>query len=126
MVVGFNDEMDELQAGALRALASPHRVRVVHLLAQGPLEVREISASLDLGQAATSQHLAALRAVGLVEASRDGRSVAYRLADPDIGEACDLMRSALVRRLTRLGNVAAAASIEAGAHASAPMEVPVR
>ena len=44
----------------------------------------------------------------------------YRLADPDILRACLLMRAVLVRRLTRLGRVAAAAgsqtpSIGAGA-----------
>lgn len=108
MALGFNDEIDEIQATSLRALASPHRVRLVHLLIDGPREVRDIAAALGLGQAPTSQHLSALRSVGLVEASRDGRLVTYRLADPDIARACTLMRAVLVRRLTRLGRVAAA------------------
>ena len=105
-----NDEMDDLQATTLRALASAHRVRLIHLLIGGPREVREIAAALGLGQATTSQHLAALRSVGLVEATRDGRLVAYRLADPDIAVACTLMRGVLVRRLARFGRVAAAAA----------------
>jgi ArsR family transcriptional regulator len=106
---GGSEEIDELQAAGLRALSSPHRVRLIHLLTGGPREVHEIALALGLGQTATSQHLAALRAAGLVEATRDGRSVAYRLADPDIAAACALMRNVLVRRLDRLGHLAAAA-----------------
>jgi ArsR family transcriptional regulator len=104
-----SEEIDELQAAGLRALSSPHRVRLIHLLTEGPREVHEIGLALGLGQTATSQHLAALRAVGLVEATRDGRSVAYRLADPDIAVACALMRNVLVRRLSRLGHLATVA-----------------
>jgi DNA-binding transcriptional ArsR family regulator len=44
-----------------------------------------------------------------VEAVRDGRSVRYRLADPQILAACEVMRAVLVRRLSRLGDLAAAA-----------------
>ena len=104
-----SEEIDELQAAGLRALSSPHRVRLIHLLVDGPREVHDIGDALGIGQTATSQHLAALRAAGLVEATRDGRSVAYRLADPDIAIACGLMRNVLVRRLDRLGHLAAAA-----------------
>jgi hypothetical protein len=54
-----------------------------------------------------------MRSVGLVEAVRDGRSVSYQLTDPQILAACGLMRAVLVRRLSRLGDLAAAAH-EAG------------
>jgi DNA-binding transcriptional ArsR family regulator len=105
----LTDEIDALQSATLRALASPHRVRLVHLLSAGPRDVRDIAAGLTMSQVATSQHLAALRSAGLVESTRDGRSVSYQLADPDIAVACDLMRAVLVRRLSRLGHLAAAA-----------------
>ena len=51
-----------------------------------------------------------MRAAGLVEGDRDGRAMRYRLSDPQINTACELMRDALVRRLTRLGDLAAQAS----------------
>jgi DNA-binding transcriptional ArsR family regulator len=79
------------------------------VLGIGPCEVNEISRDLGLSQAATSQHLAAMRSVGLVEAVRDGRTMRYQLCDPEILAACSLMRGALVRRLSRLGDLAAAA-----------------
>ena len=56
-----------------------------------------------------SQHLSVMRGVGLVAATRDGRTVRYELTDPEILAACDLMRNVLVRRLSALGSLAAAA-----------------
>jgi DNA-binding transcriptional ArsR family regulator len=102
-------EIDHIQIGLIRALAGIHRLRIVHLLGRGPMEVRELAQELAIPQATVSQNLAAMRAVGLVDATRDGRAVRYRLADPEILAACDLMRSVIVRRLSALGNLAAAA-----------------
>lgn len=103
------NEIDVIQTSLLRALASPHRLRIIHLLGEQPREVHELADELELGQATVSQHLAAMRAVGLVEAVRDGRSVRYALADPQILAACGLMREVIVRRLSALGSIAAAA-----------------
>jgi len=102
-------QIDEIQTSMLRALASPHRLRLIHLLGSRALEVNEIGQAMELPQAAVSQHLAAMRAVGLVEATRQGRFVSYRLTDPEILTACDLMRAVIVRRLSALGSLAAAA-----------------
>lgn len=103
------DDIDELQASMLRSLASINRLRILHLLGERPCEVNEIARELEMSQAAASQHLGAMRSVGLVEAVRDGRSVRYRLADLQILAACGLMRDVLVRRLSRMGDLAAAA-----------------
>jgi DNA-binding transcriptional ArsR family regulator len=102
-------DIDELQASMLRSLASAHRLRILHLLGDRPCEVNELARELGMNQAAASQHLGAMRAVGLVEAVRDGRTVRYQLSDPQILAACGLMRAVLVRRLSRLGDLAAAA-----------------
>lgn len=109
------DEIDAIQTTLLRALASPHRLRIIHLLGERSREVHELAGELDLGQAAVSQHLAAMRSVGLVEATRDGRSVRYELTDLQILVACRLMRDVIVRRLSALGSLAAAAGLDAHA-----------
>jgi ArsR family transcriptional regulator len=106
----FGNEIDDIQAGLLRALASPHRLRIVHRLGDGSCGVTELATDLGMAQATVSQHLAAMRSAGLVEATRDGRNVRYRLAYPEILEACDLMRGVIVRRLSALGTLAAAAA----------------
>ena len=102
-------DIDELQASMLRSLASAHRLRILHRLGEHPCEVNELARELGMTQAAASQHLAAMRMVGLVEAVRDGRTVRYQLSDPQVLTACGLMRAVLVRRLSRLGDLAAAA-----------------
>ena len=109
-MVTTDDDIDVLQASLLRTLASPTRLRIIHVLGAGSCEVNEVSKALGLAQATTSQHLGAMRSVGLVEAMRDGRSVRYRLVAPEILTACLLMRAVLVRRLSRLGDLAASAS----------------
>lgn len=109
-MIGLADDIDAIQASLLRTLASANRLRIIHRLGTGPCEVNELARDLGLTQAATSQHLAAMRSVGLVEAVRDGRTMRYELCDPEILQACGLMRAALVRRLSRLGALAATAS----------------
>jgi ArsR family transcriptional regulator, virulence genes transcriptional regulator len=104
----LSDDIADLQASVLRALAAPNRLRIVHLLGAGPREVNEIAQALGLSQAAASQHLAAMRSVGLVDAVRDGRTARYQLTDIQVLNACDLMRDVLVRRLALLGDLAAA------------------
>ena len=106
-VLSLTDDLDELQASVLRSLSSRTRLRFIHALATGPCEVHDLADALGLSQTATSQHLAALRSAGIVEANRDGRAVAYRLSDPELAVACDLFRAVLVRRLAYLGDLAA-------------------
>ncbi|HET6380735.1 MAG TPA: metalloregulator ArsR/SmtB family transcription factor [candidate division Zixibacteria bacterium] len=96
----------ELQADVLRTLANPRRLQIVHHLATGPRTVGLLADELGLAQPNVSQHLALMRAAGVVEAERDGREMRYRLADPDIIVACGLMRQALQRRLACLARVA--------------------
>lgn len=105
-------EIEVIQASLLRTLASVHRLRIIHLLAGRQLEVHELCRTLDMPQATISQHLSVMRGVGLVTATRDGRTVRYGLADPEIVTACDLMRNVLMRRLSALGSLAAAARID--------------
>ena len=99
------DQIYELQADVLKTLANARRLEIAHLLAHEPMAVGRISDRLALAQPNVSQHLALMRAAGVVVAERDGREIRYGIADPDIIAACRLMRAALQRRLTRLAEV---------------------
>ena len=102
------DGIYALQASLLKTLASPRRLEIVHYLGEaGPTEVRKLAEHFGMTQPAISQHLAALRGVGIVEPVRDGREVRYQLADPEIVAACGIMRQVLIRRIARLGDLAA-------------------
>ncbi len=74
----------EAKATLFRTLGHPARVRILELLRDGELSVSALQAELGLDSSGTSQHLAALRRVDLVEGRRDGTSVLYRVAD-DVG-----------------------------------------
>lgn len=101
------DEITILQAEVLKTLASPRRLEILHAVSRGPIEVGRLAAAIGASQPNVSQHLAVLRSAGIVEAQRDGREVRYRVTDPDVLVACELMRSVLERRLNRLGAMAA-------------------
>jgi ArsR family transcriptional regulator len=103
------DPIYELQAEILKTLANPRRLEIIHHLAGGPCTVGRLADQLGMAQPNVSQHLALMRAAGVVEAERDGREISYRLADPDIITACGLMRQALNRRLSRFADLSAIA-----------------
>ena len=107
------DEITILQAEVLKTLANPRRLEILHALVHGPIEVGRLADQIGASQPNVSQHLAVLRAAGVVDAERDGREVRYRLSDPDVMIACGVMRAVLERRLTRLGQIAAVAARDA-------------
>jgi ArsR family transcriptional regulator len=92
----------ELQADILKTLSHPRRLQIVHELAAAPCTVGRLATNLGITQPNVSQHLAVMRASGVVTAERIGREMRYRISDPDIIAACGLMRHALDRRLARL------------------------
>jgi len=102
------DAIYELQADVLKALANPRRLEIIHQLGSGPTDVGALAAAIGAAQPNISQHLAVMRAAGIVIAERVGRSVTYRLSDPDVMSACDLMRGVLRRRLARLSVISGA------------------
>jgi ArsR family transcriptional regulator len=95
----------EMQASVLRMLAHAGRLEMMHVLADGPTEVGRLAQKLGISQPNASQHLALLRASGLVELERNGREVRYRLSDPNVMVACDIMRGFLERRIGHLSTV---------------------
>ncbi|TAK00783.1 MAG: ArsR family transcriptional regulator [Chloroflexota bacterium] len=103
------DEITMLQAEVLKVLASPRRLEILHVLADGPMEVGRLAVALGASQPNVSQHLAVMRSAGMVEAERDGREIRYRLVDPEVLTACAVMRGVLERRVDRLARAADAA-----------------
>src|SRR5215471_8661949 len=75
--------MFEQVAAVARALGAPHRLEFIELLAQTERSVEDLARLTGLSIANASQHLQQLRRFGLVEASRDGKHVIYKLADAE-------------------------------------------
>ena len=65
----------------LKALANEKRLLILCLLSEGERSVSALNAQLDLSQSALSQHLAVLRADGLVQTRREAQTILYAIAD---------------------------------------------
>lgn len=88
-----------------RAVSSPRRLELLDLLGQAPRTVEAIATEAGMSIANASQHLQALRAARLVEASKDGLFVTYRLASEDVGQFYRSLRALAAGRLLEVEQV---------------------
>jgi rhodanese-related sulfurtransferase len=77
----FKDALYEQFARVGKAVANPHRLELLDLLAQGERRVEDLAREANLPIANASQHLQTLRRARLVEVRRQGTSIYYRLGD---------------------------------------------
>lgn len=81
-------------ARLLKLLANEQRLTILCRLSGGELSVTQLGQFVDLRQSALSQHLAKMRAEGLVATRREAQTIFYRLADPNaerlISVLCDI------------------------------------
>jgi rhodanese-related sulfurtransferase/DNA-binding HxlR family transcriptional regulator len=100
------DALFEAIAVMGKAFASPRRLELLDLLAQGPRNVDELASASGQSSANTSQHLQALHAAGLVSRRRDGLRVRYALAGDDVLALWLSMREASAARLAEVQRAA--------------------
>ncbi|PHY14120.1 transcriptional regulator [Caulobacter sp. B11] len=101
------DDVQDLAASAqaaarlLKLLASEQRLLILCRLIDGEASVGDLALHIGLAQSATSQHLAKMRAEGLVATRREAQTIFYRLADPAavrvLETLCDVYRGAGAR-----------------------------
>jgi DNA-binding transcriptional ArsR family regulator len=96
-----SDEISHLHANLCAALSDPSRILILYALAERSYTVNDLAQAIGATQSATSRHLRILREKGLVFANRQGLSVEYRLADPRLIEALDLLRLILHDSISR-------------------------
>ena len=89
-----------------KAFASPRRLELLDLLAQGSRSVDELASASGQSNANTSQHLQALHAAGLVTRTRDGLRVRYALAGDDVLALWLSLREASATRLAEVQRAA--------------------
>lgn len=79
-------------AAILRSLSNEARLLVLCYLAQaGELSAGELTRRVGVSQSALSQHLARLRAEGLVTTRKNAQTVFYRVADPKVHRVLELL-----------------------------------
>lgn len=99
-------------ADVAKALANAHRLELVDLLAQAPRTVEVIATMTGLSVANASQHLRVLRGAGLVDATKSGSFVTYRLAHKDVAPLLIKLRGLEETRRSAIN--AAVTAIRAG------------
>ena len=80
-------------ADIARGLGNAHRLDLLEHLAQGEKSVEALAIKAGLSVANASQHLQALRKVGLVVGERRGKQVVYRVSDDDVLDLIAALRT---------------------------------
>ena len=93
----------ELHADVCKTLSHPTRLKIIALLGHGETSVGRLADIIGISLPNASQHLALLKAQGLVRSRKDAQSVRYSLADRRIIRACTLIRSVLLDRMKERG-----------------------
>lgn len=88
-----------------KAIASPQRLEIIDLLAQGERTVEGVASELSVPIANASHHLQALRAARLVEARKEGTFVYYRLAGADVFELTRIIRTLAEHHLAEVDRI---------------------
>ncbi len=101
----FKNAIYEQFARVSKALASPHRIELVELLSQGSRTVEALARMTDMSLANTSQHLQVLRGAGLLDATKEGLFVTYRLTDPSVADLLLALRKVAETRLAEVAKI---------------------
>lgn len=94
------DKLYDLHADLCQMLSNPTRLKIIEKLKNGENTVGELVSEIGVRQANLSQHLAELRKRDLVEARKEGANVYYKISNPKIIQACDLIKEVLYEQLS--------------------------
>jgi len=98
-------ELYEIHADICKVFSNPTRLEILDLLRKGEMSVTELIEKAKLSQANISQHLSIMKAKGIVASSRDGKNIYYKLTNPKIIKAFDIIREVLAERLRENGKI---------------------
>jgi ArsR family transcriptional regulator len=94
-------DLYRLKAELCKALSNPERLIIINELRNCEMTVNDLAQVAEVNQSIVSRHLSILRERGVVESRRQGTKVYYRLSDPRMGEACDLVQRILLNQMER-------------------------
>jgi rhodanese-related sulfurtransferase/DNA-binding transcriptional ArsR family regulator len=99
------DRLYEQFARTAKAVASPKRIELLELLAQGEHTVEVLANATGMGMTNTSAHLQVLRQARLVETRKQGTRVNYRLAGDEVAAFVAALRDLARARLAEVDRV---------------------
>lgn len=96
------DHLYEQVARIGKALASPKRIEMLEMLAQGEKSVEALASAVAIDIKLASAHLKALKEARLVENRRDGKRMHYRLSGKDVAQLALTVRRVAEEHLLEL------------------------
>ena len=90
-LIGKSENIEQA-AVAMQAMSHPLRIKILCHLSSGEMMVQEITDAVDSTQSNISQHLAILRACGMIQSRKDATKVIYRIKDERILKMIGLTR----------------------------------
>jgi len=101
----MEEKIFQMHAEVCKSMANPTRLRIMTLLRKGEKSVEELRERLGLPKANLSQHLGVLRHRRIVSTRRDGLNIYYKVANPKMIRACDILREVLLEQLQEGGQL---------------------
>ncbi len=98
----LKDLLYEQVARVGKALASPKRLELLEILAQGEKSVEILAHEIGVDVRLASAHLRSLKGARLVDARRDGRRILYRLSGGDVAQLAVRLRDVAGEHLLEL------------------------
>src|SRR3989344_1203903 len=94
-------EIYKLHAEMCKVFSNSIRLEILELLRDKRLSVTELIIKTKLSQANISQHLSIMKSKGIVISERNGKNIYYKLSNPKIIKAFDIIREVLIERLEK-------------------------
>ena len=91
----MSEPLYKVKAEFFKTLGHPARIRILELLVAGDKSVAQLLPEVGLESSNLSQQLGVLRRAGVVDAQRDGNTMIYSTASPDIAELLTVARKVL-------------------------------
>ncbi|KPF43539.1 ArsR family transcriptional regulator [beta proteobacterium AAP121] len=98
----LKDLLYEQVARVGKVLASPKRLEMLEMLAQGEKSVDALAGEVAIDIKLASAHLKSLREARLVQSRRDGKRIVYRLSGPDVAQLGVSLRQVAEEHLVEL------------------------
>ena len=99
------NELYKIHAEMCKVFSNPTRLEILNLLGDKEMSVTELIEKTGLSQANISQHLSIMKSKGIVTSDRKGKNIYYRLTNPKIIKAFDIIREVLAEKLKKDGKI---------------------
>ncbi len=94
-------EFYEIHAEMCKVFSNPTRLEILNFLRDKEVSVTELIEKTKLSQANISQHLSIMKQKGIVISNRKGKNIYYKLTNPKIVKAFDIVREVLIDKLKK-------------------------